>query len=292
MRRMFIIAAILVAAGCTSVPAATSSQSQGSSLSSGVIASPSPAPPSADPSPSRPSSMTPLAAGSFAITTIDNVRVRSEPSVEATSRKYSPLLPIGTTLYVIDGPVAGSEYDWWRIALVDQALTDGLGYGWVAGADHDGTPWIAGSAYVCPDPSADLAELVGLSDGLALGCFARQPITVRARIIAPGIDIDGPGLRPQWFAWGDPPTFLVDPSTTTLGKFEDSFMLHVDPDAGIDPVPVDKVVDATGLFDHPAAEGCLGYVGDGSDFSDDAAWAPSIACRFGFAVTGVTVVGG
>ncbi len=217
---------------------------------------------------------------------------------------------MGTTLYVIDGPVAGSGYDWWRVALVDEVLIDGPvfgwvydapAYGWVAGADLDGAPWIGGSDFVCPDPPTDFASLVKVSEGVALGCFSRQPITVRARVVEPGIGIDGPGLRPQWFAWGNGPIFLVDPQAATT-LFSDKvakgicdaacLMLHLDPAAGIDPIPVDKVVDATGMFDHPAARYCQEPSATvPADFADETVWAPSIACRFAFAVTGLTVVG-
>ena len=72
----------------------------------------------------------------------DRLRVRSKPQVDAASIKYQPVLPVGTQLQVLDGPVAGSGYQWVRVAPVGVTLDGGVADGWVAIADHDGTPWI------------------------------------------------------------------------------------------------------------------------------------------------------
>jgi len=56
------------------------------------------------------------------------------------------VLPVGTQLQVIDGPVEGSGYQWVRVAPVDVTLDGGVADGWVAIADHDGTPWVSVSA--------------------------------------------------------------------------------------------------------------------------------------------------
>ena len=50
--------------------------------------------------------------------------------------------PSGTQLQVLEGPVEGSGYQWVRVAPVGVTLDDGVADGWVAIADHDGTPWI------------------------------------------------------------------------------------------------------------------------------------------------------
>jgi len=78
----------------------------------------------------------------------DGVRVRSQPRVASDSRMYQPVLPSGTSLLVADGPVIASGYTWIEVSVLSATLTGGVDTGWVAVADHDGTPWVA------LDPSA------------------------------------------------------------------------------------------------------------------------------------------
>ncbi len=67
---------------------------------------------------------------------------RCRPSA-TTSIKYEPLLPTGTKLQVVGGPVEASGYTWYEVEPVGFDLGGGVRRGWVASADHDGTPWIA-----------------------------------------------------------------------------------------------------------------------------------------------------
>ena len=121
--------------------------------------------------------------GQVAVTVSDNLRVRSEPRVADDSIKYEPLLPLGTELRVLDGPVSGSGYTWYKVAPVSFAMSDGAGSGWVAMAGKDGEPWIA---------LAD-APIAGLE--LAKADVARAPAdpaaakTAAASINAFGLDL-------------------------------------------------------------------------------------------------------
>ena len=74
------------------------------------------------------------------MTVSDNLRVRSEPRVADDSIKYEPLLPLGTELTVLDGPVNGSGYTWYRIAPVSFTGLEGPGQGWVAKAARTASP--------------------------------------------------------------------------------------------------------------------------------------------------------
>ncbi len=128
----------------TAMPATTApSASAGSTPAAIPSAAATPAP-----------SVTPgnLAPGSMAVTVSDRLRVRSEPRVADDSAKYEPLLPTGTELTVIEGPVQASGFDWYRVAPVSLTLSGGVTEGWVAAADHDGTPWVARAA----DPLAGI----------------------------------------------------------------------------------------------------------------------------------------
>ena len=77
------------------------------------------------------------------VTVSDRLRVRSEPRVSDDSIMYEPVLPLGTELTVLDGPVSASGYVWYKIAPVSFVGLEGPGYGWVALAGKDGEPWIA-----------------------------------------------------------------------------------------------------------------------------------------------------
>ncbi len=115
-----------------------------------------------------PSATPTLAQGSLAVTVVDRLRVRSQPRVSDDSVKYEPLLPAGTQLTVIEGPVEASGYAWYHVAPVAVTLTGGVADGWVAMADRDGTPWIAPAA----DPLAGL-EFARSSVERSLGTAAQ-----------------------------------------------------------------------------------------------------------------------
>ncbi|HEY5630108.1 MAG TPA: serpin family protein, partial [Candidatus Limnocylindrales bacterium] len=92
----------------------------------------------------------------LAITVTDSVRVRSQPRVADDSRKYQPVLPAGARLVVTGGPVVASGYTWIEVSPLEMSLEGGVDSGWIAVADHDGTPWVAVDAN--PTPGFELAS--------------------------------------------------------------------------------------------------------------------------------------
>ena len=78
-------------------------------------------------------------------TVSDRLRVRSLPEISDASIKFEPVLPLGTKVTVLDGPVLGSGYAWYHVIA---RLTDGRGNvtktmtGWVAAAGLDGERWL------------------------------------------------------------------------------------------------------------------------------------------------------
>jgi serpin B len=110
---------------------------------------PSSSPPAAVATATPPSNEAPSASpadpfvGNVVVTVSDRLRVRSLPEVSDASVKYEPLLPIGTELQVIGGPVDGSGYVWYEVSPISLALNDGVTRGWVAMADKNGEAWIA-----------------------------------------------------------------------------------------------------------------------------------------------------
>lgn len=220
--------------------------------------------------------------GKTAVTAIDAVRVRSQPRISDDSFKEEPPLPIGTALYVLDGPVSASGYEWYNVA---QLTSRALPSGWVASASRDGEPWIAPAAFDCPPVPIDFRSLTALPEGAGLACFSRVPITVQARLISCNCDIDGAWYTPEWFHLNDNSPLLVEPGVTRVPRdMADWFGLNMDP-AGQHPdvLPVGEVVEVTGIFDHPAAATCTRTEMDGDP-------GPSQGCRLEFAVTRLVAI--
>jgi hypothetical protein len=213
----------------------------------------------------------------------DGLRVRSRPGTGDDSQRYEPLLPLGTRLFVVDGPVAASGYSWYGVVPL---RSESLPSGWVAGAGKDGEPWIATVEFDCPPLPTDFRALSALPPGVGLACFQRVPITVQARVVSCNCDIDGAWYTPSWFGMTGDLHLLVDPSATRppddVGNW---FALNLDP-AGEHPdaIPEGKAVEVTGVFDHPAAASCTRTEMDGDP-------APSLDCRNQFAVTRLVVIG-
>ena len=207
------------------------------------------------------------------------LRVRSKPGNGSDSYPYKPLLPLGTQMFVLDGPVVASDHPWYEVVPVSSRH---LPSGWIASAEEDGEPWVAVDAFDCPPVPTDLRSLATLPPGVGLFCFPRVPITVETRLLRGPGDFDGSGYDPWWFFLGSgSPDLLVEPGVTSVPEDSgDWFFLNLDP-AGEhpDPLPLGKVVQVTGMFDHPAAAGCT------RTDPPDAETVPSKGCRLEFAVT-------
>lgn len=285
-----LLSTVVFVAGCSSSsaslepspptsPAAASTETLVPTVTPTVTSSPT-ASATARPTATAASSTTPgrTLVDTAVVTVVDGVRVRSQPRVSDDSFQYDPLLPLGTPLYVLNGPVAASDYTWYEVVPLTSRT---LHSGWVATAGRSGEPWLAARDFACPPMPTDLRSLRALPPSVGLACFARVPITVQARLIECNCEMDGPQYSPGWFGLGSGYKLLVEPDVT--GPPADAakwFILELDP-AGQHPdvLPVGEVVEVTGIFDHPAAAACTGNVG-----VDDAP-VPTQDCRLQFAVT-------
>ena len=286
-----LLSTVVFVAGCSSSsaslepspptsPAAASTETLVPTVTPTVTSSPT-ATATARPLATAASSTTPsrILVDTAVVTVVDGVRVRSQPRVSDDSFQYDPLLPLGTPLYVLNGPVAASDYTWYEVVpLASRTLHSG----WVATASRSGEPWLAARDFACPPMPTDLSSLRALLPSVGLACFPRAPITVQARLIECNCDIDGPTYSPGWFSsTASDGKILVEPEVTRPpadpGKW---LILELDP-AGQHPdvLPVGQVVEVTGMFDHPAAAACTGNVG-----ADDTP-VPTQDCRLQFAVT-------
>jgi hypothetical protein len=121
--------------------------------------------------------------GSVVDVVVTDLRVRTLPTVDnSKSVKLDPLLGVGTQLQIIEGPVSADDYDWYLVQAV------GLPHrGWVAAADHDGSPWVedAGLASASRSPfTAVEAELVASLRSDAGGHCAPRRTDLPARATA------------------------------------------------------------------------------------------------------------
>lgn len=295
MKRHLVIALlslVVLCAGCSSsaasMPSAPSAPSSSEAATTEFPAA-TPAlpttltpPPSASPRPSQTAST--VTRDAVAVTVVDGLRVRSKPRISDDSHKYEPILPLGTPLYVLDGPVSASGYPWYEVAMLGSGSTP---QGWVAAASRSGEPWLARGDFSCPPVPTDFRSLAALAPAVGLACFPRIPITVMARLISCNCDVDGAWLTPGWFSLGTGgPEMLVEPRMTRPpGNVDEWFWLSLDP-AGqhAKVLPFGEVVAVTGIFDHPAAASCT-YT------EMDVEPVPSQRCRLAFAVTRLVSAG-
>jgi hypothetical protein len=292
IRTMAILAAVTAAAACNQAV------SPPSEASDAPPASPATSPASPIPSPSAAPSPSDLAVGSptvtpvfvpdtFIVTISSGLRVRSKPEVSDTSAKLTPLLPLGTPLFVVSGPVAGSGFDWYLVAPMKGDLPSG----WIA-TGRPGDPWLDDATIACPSRPAgpsELGKLVGSNALLALSCFGGHKFRFDTKLggweaqcgIEPCCDVldsrachlDGWLITPsKTFDNGSPLSFVfdgVDQSKLPEFTFDD---------------PIRATV--TGQLDHPFASGCT---------PDPKVAAPGaiaaldvLHCRTLFVVTGVS----
>jgi len=194
---LVLLTVTILVAGCGSAaPSRTPSTSPAPTAApASAISSLAPSP-SAAPSPTpAPSASADPFVGQTAVTVSDRLRVRSQPWVGDDSIKYEPLLPIGTELRVLDGPIEGSGYVWYQVEPVSFTL-DGPGYGWVAMAGKDGEPWIA------------LAEPVITESGAAeptpapLSALSWQRIPSEIAFAGSGLSLNQQGMLMSVTRWG------------------------------------------------------------------------------------------
>lgn len=226
-------------------------------------------------------------ADTFVVTVSDDIRVRSLPEVSEASKQFIPLLPLGTRLFVVAGPVSTSGFDWYLVA----PKGEGLPSGWVA-AGRPGDPWIGATTEACPAQPAgvtDLGAALHADPVLAMSCVGGSAFTFDALLgsyeaqcgIEPCCDVvDRRGCIND--AW------VIAPST----RFDDATALPIVFD-GIDPADLPMYtfdepirVRATGRLDHPFASGCLP-----DPRGSDPELIPELGvlrCRTKFVVTSVT----
>ena len=154
--------------------------------------------PSAEPTPAvtTPPVDPVLDLDSFAVTLVDQLRVRSQPTVAESSEKLEPLLPPGVRLFVIEESVAADGYAWYHVLPFEP----GYPSGWVAAGGRDGEAWVGADQTPCPATPLDRADLglLGVYGGLA--CFGDREIQVTGMVTCSLADVDFTVTGPSWLS--------------------------------------------------------------------------------------------
>ena len=193
------------------------------------------------------------------MTVSDNVRVRSLPVVSDASERLTPLLKTGTRVFVLDGPVIGSGYDWYEVVVPSVTAGAGPMVGWVSVAGKADEPWLAEAKVDCPAAEGitfdELATLVGTPPTDAgLACFGGRagvaPTLLRFEAQADAICDDHiPRTLPEW---------LAVKNSLRLHNGGQAFLANRHPDvrASLDCVVSTVQYLVEGQFDHEDAATC------------------------------------
>lgn len=271
-----------VASPTASVSAsATASPSASASVPSvGASASAAPTATSAPPASPEPGDDTAVLDTIWEVV-VDNLVVRTEPSVANRDTILPARLTDGDRVLVVDGPRLADGYTWYQVLPIRPDGERERPFGWVASAHRDGEPWIVMEDLDCPEPS-DLDALLALAPEERLACFGDRTIEFRGDEGGCGV-ANGPiAYEPAWLAAPSGCGFSEAPG-------EIAMLLRFPPDVPQDFGP-GQPVDVIGHFDDPAAETCRATSSD-----PELAPAPSDAemvarCRTEFVVESVTPV--
>lgn len=278
--------------GLAAATAAASGPSQSLIASASTTASGHPAQTGTAPTvpagtlPVAPTAPPSLTIGALAVVTPagDGLRVRTEAGVANNSTRLEPLLPAGTRMLILRGPLTLDNHDWYEVR-VDGAPS----FGWVASGGA-GVAWLAPAAPGCSGrASADEAWKLPAIDLVA--CYGAEPFPLQAvgvygaaPSVCSGVQ-DGRGCLPE-------PRWLLEPQTVMVrgdaaGVTASLAVAVPDSVAGLLAASSpDAPLGIMVALDHVAAQACRVVDNAGLDVitRDEAV----VTCRLTFAVVAVT----
>lgn len=283
----------------SSTQSATASDGVGSSTSSPV-----PGDPTAEPSSSAAVAM--LGVGSIAEVTVDGLRVRTGPGVDAGEAAPGPTgtLDAGNRVYVAAGPVSASGYEWYFVSEDPPVFWQPLGcptppgdcgfpaLGWVAAGSTD-TPWLRVVDPGCPQPPYDFFEIHQLGPLHRLSCLTGETITITGQIALGERGWEMPILEaePSWLGGLVSPILLSGGSGAQAVlpvRYAPEFGACL-PDTGdriCELTPFDdQLVKVDLVVDHPASPSCRPAT------SNTPAEVAVLRCRAQLVVTSVRASG-
>jgi len=215
---VFLVAALM--AGCASAAASPSLQVESPAGSPSSPESPRSTPSTAEPTAaSSPLPATsPLAStsvievGGFAEVVVDALNIRSNPGVVSGGEvpQATSLLERGSRVFLAEGPVRASGYDWYFVSedqpvfWIPMGCTPGApcdfpGIGWVAIGPQD-DPWLR-PVDPCPTQPGDALALHAMGPLARLSCLGDKTTTIQARL----------SLGEESIGW-QMPLFIAEPA--------------------------------------------------------------------------------
>jgi hypothetical protein len=209
------------------------------------------------------------AAGAAGVTVSDDLRVRASPGL--TSERYE-LLPIGTDVWVVEGPVLEADYEWFLVIVPTVVTANGMPrVGWVAASDHGAEAWLARASLDCHERGTlnvqDLAEMTS-PPGPGYGgfaCYGSTSIRFEGLVSVTCGVANHPGwqMTPEWLS-GNADRRL------TIRDLRSSVAAHPHPDLAL-PIgcgDAQRRYLLDGHFDDVAAAECSATIADGSQPRD------------------------
>lgn len=299
-----LVLALAFCSACAGTQTATDDTAATPSVSASATTAetPSPTEPAADetasPSPEQPDALGPDSVAS--VVTTDLV-VRSRPEISDESEILSPSLSSPTLLYVVDGPVTASGYDWYQVHPFGMHYLDFMTgappFGWVAAASREGEPWIAAATPECPSTDVDTVRvdtIRAMTNIALLACFGgTEDLTLEGEFGGCFV-ADPAAIEPGWLYQTGcslvPPGYQLGQVLPDPGGLPMRFAADV-------PIPFDlegELVRVAGRFDDPIARTCEPVAIDGEEFggvtqSIEPAQAV-LLCRAQFVVTQVDLL--
>lgn len=249
---------------------------------------------SAVPSATATSSAGTLPIDGFVSVAAEGLNMREEPGLDAQlvreliadCQEPCPPLRLGEgtlylELYLLDGPVEADGYAWYLAATVTESAHYAEYIGWVAAGDAGGN-WLEPRDPECPQAPLEIGDISlggGFSRFDAIACFGGQEVTVRGWYVDLPADAEDPGdcaAEPAWLVCGYGYHMLRPEPSEWYGD-ANNLQTKVDPASGVQMPPRGSWVEITGMWDHPAAQGCLS--------EGQASPGLTLICRMEFVVT-------
>jgi hypothetical protein len=245
------------------------------------------------------------AANSIAVTVVDGLTVRDEPSTTAES--IGVLGSAGEAVFVVSGPVEDGGHDWYQLASVrvpdgscaepTESLSCISWFGWAAGTSATGDAWLAPRPDTCPSSPVDAAAFVSIVTLERLACFGDEEVAMRLYVPPPlpmGCAVRPYHTEPEWMdQCAVSHLLLAEWRGIEDGPPGPGLPVHADPahissPSGLPP----QWVDIRGQLDHSVSESCAAVANQGETPPElPTPESVILACRANFVVTAVSPSG-
>jgi hypothetical protein len=218
-----------------------------------------------------------LPEGSRVVVTLDGLRVRESPGLDAPVRDT---LASGTVVQVggLWGPTAVDGIDWYWVLTEDTTVS-----GYVA-ASQGGVHYLNLLPNRCDELTSNLASLTSHTAWERLACFGDRSLTVTGTYGCSvcGSELDGT-YEPSWLASPNNLTYLGWPGAVLV--------LHFPPELGSAGPAHGSMVRVTGHFSDPASTTCVISDAPGHHGVPVEQVFAEIWCREQFVVESLEVIG-